>query len=146
MRPPRPLRAARLFSYLIIAAAVLFPERASRAEEKIDCENAMTTADMNTCAGRDFAKEDAALNEAYRKAIAAIPEMASADPPFDAKSWEEALRASQRAWVAYRDAECEDHVAMFWSGGSGGTVEIISCKTEMTKARTKDLLNRYVSE
>ena len=72
-----------------------------------------------------------------------ILEMAVSEPPYDAKSWEAALRASQRAWIAFRDAECNDHVAMFWTGGTGATVDIIGCKTEMTKARTKDLKERY---
>ncbi|MGQ0457652.1 MAG: lysozyme inhibitor LprI family protein [Hyphomicrobium sp.] len=111
-------------------------------DTKLDCENAMSTHDLNACAGREFETADAAMNEAYKKALAAIPSMAS-DPPYDAKSWEAALRASQRAWVAFRDAECQGHVAMFWTGGTGATADIIGCETEMTKARTEALKARY---
>lgn len=146
MSPHRPLHAAGLGAWLTIAAAALLSPHAARAEDPIDCTNAMSTADMNTCAGRDFEKADAALNDAYGKALAAIPEMATDDPQFNAKSWEQVLRASQRAWLAFRDAECDDHVPMFWTGGSGATVDIISCKTEKTEARTKELLSRYGAE
>lgn len=111
-----------------------------------DCTEAMSTVEMNNCAGADFEKADAELNRVYKAAIAAIPEMAMGEQPFDKVSWEEALRASQRAWVVFRDAECEDHVEKFWGGGTGGTVDIIGCKTEKTEQRTKELKQRYEIE
>jgi uncharacterized protein YecT (DUF1311 family) len=88
---------------LALLAALALAPSAIRAEEKIDCANAMSTVEMNFCAEQELNKADAALNETYKKALAAIPEMAT-EKPYDAKSWEEALRASQRAWVAFRDA------------------------------------------
>lgn len=109
-----------------------------------DCTEALSTVQMNNCAAAELAKADAELNATYQKAIAAIPEFAS-DPPWDAKAWEETLRASQRAWVSFRDAECEKHVAMFWTNGSGATVDILGCKTEKTEQRTKELKDRYES-
>ncbi len=111
-----------------------------------DCTEAMSTVDMNNCAGAEFEKADAELNRVYKEAIASIPEMAIDEQPFDKASWEEALRASQRAWIAFRDAECEDHVEKFWGGGSGRTVDIIGCKTEKTEQRTKELKQRYEIE
>jgi uncharacterized protein YecT (DUF1311 family) len=115
----------------------------AQSDPPLDCENALSTMDMNACAAKDFDKADAALNAVYQKALASIPEMAVEDPQFNTKTWEEALRASQRAWVAFRDAECENHVAMFWTGGSGATVDILGCKSEKTEARTKELKDRY---
>lgn len=112
-------------------------------KEKIDCENASATAEMNWCAEQEFDAADAELNKVYAEALKSIPEMAS-EPPYDAKAWEGALRASQRAWVAYRDAECDAHVPMFWTGGSGATAEIIGCRTTMTKARTKEIQEHYM--
>jgi len=32
---------------------------------------------------------------------------------------------------------------MFWTGGSGASADIIGCMTEMTRARTKRLKDRY---
>lgn len=133
---------ARLATCLL---PLLLASAASAGEEKVDCDNALSTYEMNICAGRAYEAADARLNAVYKQALAAIPEMA-AEPPFDAKSWEAALRASQRTWIAFRDAECEGHVAMFWSGGSGATVDIIGCKTEKTEARANELAERYEIE
>lgn len=131
------LRHAALMACALMAAAPV------RAEPDIDCGNAASTYEMNECAGRDYEKVDAELNRVYKAALAAIPEMAVDEPRFNAKSWEAALRASQRAWIAYRDAECDEHVPMSWSGGTGTTVAVISCKTGLTEERTKALREHY---
>lgn len=127
---------------LVVAMTALGAAKAD-GKEKIDCENASATAEMNWCAEQEFDAADAELNKVYAEALKSIPEMAS-EPPYDAKAWEGALRASQRAWVAYRDAECDAHVPMFWTGGSGATAEIIGCRTTMTKARTKEIQEHYM--
>jgi uncharacterized protein YecT (DUF1311 family) len=137
-----PYRAALLPALL----AFLSMWTPARAEDALDCQEALSTVEMNRCAGAEFEKADKELNEVYQKALAEIPEMAGDDPLFDAKAWEAALRASQRSWIAFRDAECEGHVAMFWSGGSGATVDIIGCKTEKTEARIRELRARYENE
>lgn len=127
---------------LVVAVTAVGAARAG-GKEKIDCENASATAEMNWCAEQEFDAADAELNKIYAEALKSIPEMAS-EPPYDAKAWEGALRASQRAWIAYRDAECDAHVPMFWTGGSGATAEIIGCRTTMTKARTKEIQEHYM--
>ena len=120
------------------------PARA--ADDRIDCENAASTYEINVCAERAFEAADARLNAVYKQALGAIVEMAVAEKPYDAASWEAALRASQRAWIAFRDAECNRHVAMFWSGGSGATADILGCMTTMTKTRADELAERYEIE
>lgn len=134
----------QVFSLSLIAMLTLVMESARAAEDEkpIDCANAVSTYEMNACADKDFTAADAELNRVYAEALKSVPEMAT-ERPYDAKSWEQALRASQRAWVAFRDAECQNHVAMFWSGGSGATAEIIGCMEEKTKTRTKELQERY---
>ncbi len=137
--PTRSMTAVALaLSVLLVPAAI----KAEDVDPPIDCANALSTHDMNFCADKELERADSALNEVYKKALASIPEMAS-EPPYDAKGWEAALRASQRAWVTFRDAECNDHVAMFWTGGTGATGEILGCKTEKTEQRTKELKDRY---
>jgi uncharacterized protein YecT (DUF1311 family) len=132
---------------LLALAALIAPPTASATEPqpRIDCANAMTTAEMNVCAERDLDKADAALNAAYQRALKAIPGKA-VDEPYDTRSWEEALRKSQRAWLAYRDAECKDHTPMHWSGGTGTTVAVLGCLAALTEARTKELAAHYALE
>lgn len=130
------------FAAACLLLAATLPPRVI-AEPAIDCSNAVSTYQMNHCSGLEFEKADAELNRVYKDALAAIPDMAVDEPRLNAKSWEAALRASQRAWIAFRDAECDEHVPMFWTGGSGATADVIGCKTELTQARSKALKERY---
>ena len=114
----------------------------ARAEDKIDCENAASTYEINTCADRELEKADAALNATYAKVLAKIA-ATNQEKPYDPKSWEEALRKSQRAWIAYRDADCKDLVPMAWTGGSGTSADVLGCLIEKTEARTKELEARF---
>ena len=61
------------------------------------------------------------------------------EKPYDAKSFEEAVRSAQRAWVAYRDAECKGVVAQVWTNGTGSASAILGCMTDKTVQRTKEL-------
>jgi uncharacterized protein YecT (DUF1311 family) len=129
---------------LIAAAVALVALGATEpvlADEPVDCSNAMSTYEINFCADKDLAKADAALNAIYQKALAKIAE-SDQEKPYDAKSWEAALRESQRAWVAFRDADCKGLVPMAWAGGSGTSMEVLGCMTAKTDARTKELKER----
>lgn len=136
-----PFRRSAISAALLLAMTAP-PCLADDPADKIDCTNPTSTVEMNYCAGKEFEKADAALNAIYAKALAEIPKLA-VEKPFDAQSWEAALRASQRAWVAFRDAECDGHVPMFWGGGTGTTVDVLGCKTALTQARTQELKDRY---
>lgn len=133
MRTPALLLLPFLFS---------LPGAAAAADEKIDCNDANSTVEMNFCAEKDFEAADAQLNAVYKKVLAHIAE-SDLDKPYDRASWEDAMRASQRAWMAFRDADCKGAVPMEWSGGTGTTVAVVGCMTTLTEARTKDLASRY---
>jgi uncharacterized protein YecT (DUF1311 family) len=111
-------------------------------EPAIDCENARSTYEMNICSDRDFLAADKSLNQTYKKVLAGIPERAT-EKPYDADSWTAAVRASQRAWVAFRDADCKALVPMEWSGGTGTTAAVLGCMIDKTKAREQELKERY---
>ena len=85
---------------------------------------ATTQADMNRCASATFADEDAELNRRYRQALK------------DARDDEarSLLRTAQRAWVAFRDAECRRQ----GDSGRGGSIRPLleaGCATRMTRQR-----------
>lgn len=107
-----------------------------------NCNDAVTTYEMNFCAERDFKAADKKLNAAYRNAMSHTYER-DLDKPYDSKSWKSALRTSQRAWIAHRDADCKNLVAREWSGGTGTTVASLGCMTTKTLQRTKELRERY---
>ncbi|MCX7302140.1 MAG: DUF1311 domain-containing protein [Rhodobacterales bacterium] len=51
-----------------------------------------------------------------------------------------ALKASQAAWLAYRDAQCE-YVGSTFGGGSGTGIAITSCRIELTRDRVEELMD-----
>ncbi len=115
------------------------------ADPPVDCKNPRSTPEFNMCAEGVFQKADDKLNAAFQKAVAFIKTVDSAKP-YDAASWEQALRSSQRAWVAFRDADCKGLTPMSLSGGTGTTVAVLDCMTTKTNFRTKELVAIYKGE
>ncbi len=96
------------------------------------CENPVTQSDMTYCAGWQFNKEDVGLNDVYgrlKENYAKIP---------IAKT---ALTKAQRAWVAFRDAECSLEAAGE-EGGSAQPMIYNQCLSRLTKLRTEQLQTR----
>lgn len=122
----------------LVSLAMPFPAHA----EPIDCSQANSTVEMNFCAEKDYEVADKALNDAYANALK-YARSRDLEPPYDARSFEAALKNAQRAWISYRDADCKDLVAQEWSGGSGTTSAVLGCMTEKTIQRTKDLKARF---
>ena len=101
---------------------------------------AQTQADMTRQAGRDAAAADAAMNAQYRSTMASMKE-ADDQKAFDAgsgPSYRNALLAAQRAWLAYRDAECVLEGYEF-RGGSAAPMAHAQCRAALTEARTRAL-------
>jgi uncharacterized protein YecT (DUF1311 family) len=102
---------------LLIAALVAFPT--SHA-------NAQSQAEMNRQAAKDFEKADAELNSTYAALMAKLP---------DADS-KRKLKESQRAWIAFRDAEAA-FAADQVRGGSAAPVLRWTSVTQTTEQRIK---------
>jgi uncharacterized protein YecT (DUF1311 family) len=85
-------------------------------------------SEMNRQADADFATADAGLNKAYQKLVAKM------DAPGVAK-----LKAAQRAWIAFRDAQAELEADMEARGGSMAPMIYAGVRAGLTKARTKEL-------
>ena len=118
-----------------------------RAEDDppVDCTAAMSTHELNFCAEKELQAADAKLNDIYTRVLAHVAANGS-EPPYDGKSWQDALRKSQRAWVAFRDADCKDLVPMAWAGGTATTGQVLGCMAAMTEARANQLKDRYLPE
>ena len=115
-----------LFGLILIAAFT----SASRANE---CDNAMDQSTMNACADQSFKKADAELNAVYKKLQSRKNDDAEAA---------KLLIAAERAWVLFRDAECEFDAADNL-GGSIYPMVYSGCLERLTQARI-DQLNRYL--
>ncbi len=106
-------------------------------EPKVDCAKAEAQTDLNICAALDFDTADKALNVQYKKTRAAMIAL-DTDLDNDMKGAEKALVKAQRAWVDYRDGECEAQ-GFQARGGSMEPMLVSGCKAELTKKRTKEL-------
>ena len=116
-------RTGALF-IVVLLAAVNWPAAAQTA----NCAAAQTQAELNACAAQDYQKSDAALSQVYVQLKAKL-----ADP-----KQQELLVAAERAWVAYRDAECGFET----SGSTGGSIHPMvqaMCLNEKTLVHSAEL-------
>ena len=134
-----------LFTLAVLLSLAACAARADDAAPAIDCSKAMATVELNFCAEKELDKADAALNAVYKQVLAFITKNGS-DKPYDSKSWEAALRDSQRAWVAFRDADCNGLIPMSWTGGTATSGAVLGCMSEKSKVRTKELESLYELE
>jgi uncharacterized protein YecT (DUF1311 family) len=87
-----------------------------------------TTPEIDACQKATYDRADAELNRYYRAAMARVRKEQSAEIADD-------LVASQRSWIAYRDAECKAVFAN-WSGGTIRVSMELDCETRLTQFRT----------
>lgn len=128
-------------NFRLAAAALLFLTGGAAgpafADDAPDCKAPQTQADMTICAGKDHDKADKDLNAAYQKLR---KQLADRDKTADAssKGATDALVTAQRAWVAFRDANC----ALSGFQARGGSMEpmlIASCLADMSSKRAEEL-------
>ena len=134
------MRGIWVFAALVAAGAMTGPAEA----QDVDCNNAVAQADLNACAESDFEAADKDLNATYRAAMKSMRET-DADLEDDMKGAEAALKKAQRAWIDYRDANCEAY-GFQARGGSMEPMLVSGCKAELTRQRTKDLKELSVGE
>ena len=103
-------------------------------------EGGETTLGMASCAAAATKAWDGLLNAEYRETIGWTQMMDSEDkalfPEFANR--EDALRQAQRAWIAFRDAECGFAYAQ-WGAGSMRHIAGTECIRQLTAKRTLEL-------
>lgn len=102
--------------------------------QEVNCAKAITQAALNVCANREFVAADAELNRAYAAAMVAARESEAYEP-----GTEERLRAAQRAWVAFRDLDCEAVAPALPTAGSMQPMVRSGCLARHTDQRAYDL-------
>lgn len=88
----------------------------------------MSQQEMNDCAAKDLKKADAELNQVYQQLISKI----------DDEEQKAKVKASELAWIKYRDAQCECEAFP----NQGGTIYPLiynGCLAHVTRARVKEL-------
>ncbi|MGV8938097.1 MAG: lysozyme inhibitor LprI family protein [Allorhizobium sp.] len=121
----------------MLCGCVLLMDGPATADDEVDCDNAMTQQDMNICAYKDDAAADAELNVQYKLTKKAMAEI-DANLDDQMKGAAKALLAAQRAWIAYRDAECEAQ-GFQARGGSMEPMLVANCEATLSRQRTTEL-------
>ena len=91
---------------------------------------AQTQHSLNAQAGADYRRAGAQLNAQYRAIMAQARRGGGKDASL--------LLASQRAWLQYRDSEC-NRVAARYEGGSMQPMQHSACLAQLTRLRTREL-------
>ena len=122
---------------IILAALAL---ATVQAEEKPNCDDPKSQPEMNACAFAAYEVADAAMNRQWKPLLAKMKER---DTDFDREfdkgpSYVDAMMASQRSWLAFRDANCVPE-GYFARGGSMEPMVVGNCLEQVTIARTKQL-------
>jgi len=110
---------------IFLTACLVILASAAHAE---DCDRSDDSQQMmNICANEDFSAADAKLNETYQNLISAS----------DANTGQ-LLQGAQRAWIVFRDAECE-YTTAGSEDGSIHPMEVSECLTRLTNDRIAQL-------
>ncbi len=115
----------RLWVALLLTSAAPL----SSAHAAGDCDNEVDQRGLNDCFAKLAGKSDAELNAVYSQIMARLKSDAATT---------KLLVAAEKAWVTFRDAECNFSSAGV-SGGSAAPMIWAMCLDGQTKARVKDL-------
>jgi len=136
------MRLAPVLILAVLSLATPYPAAYADDEPRVDCGDIRNTYESNVCSERRLAEVDRRLNDVYKRVLDHIARDGG-DKPYDPASWTESMKVAQRAWVAFRDADCKGVVPMEWSGGTGTTAAVLGCMITKTEARTRELEERY---
>lgn len=119
------LRRGFLIGGLIMT--VLFFPWHSTAAQAADCGSLKTQAEITACLGDDAKTADVLLNTLYQNLVRQLSAKDKTN-----------LRDAQRAWIVYRDKECDFRTAPY-AGGSVAPSLVSSCIAALTSQRIYDL-------
>lgn len=94
-----------------------------------ECDSPETQAEITQCSAQAYQAADDELNEAYQVLVGRLE---------NNESSLEKLRAAQRQWIGFRDAECAFESSAV-EGGSAQPMVRNGCLEALTKARTQRL-------
>ena len=104
--------------------------------------SSVKTDDLIACAAAEHRRADVALNAAYQQALRELrsqdADTAGGRAANGGLSYSQSLIASERAWIAYRDAQCRVENYGSWDGRELPIYQL-GCLTASTEARTKEL-------
>lgn len=129
------VRSKRVRTIAVAAASLTFAVMAMAKDKSLDCDNAMTTLDINQCAAIQLASAKTELSQYVEASVAHHAD----DPELVA-----AIEESQQAWEAYVTAHC-DAVHTQWRDGSIRGMMALTCETELTQQRIHTVWETFLT-
>ncbi len=124
-------RTAALLTILLASAPAF-------ADDTPDCVDPQDQYSLTYCAGVDYEDADAELNSLWPEIVAAAKSndeyVADLARERGVPTTLEALRTAQRAWIAFRDAQCE-YEAYDVFGGTAQPMVGSLCLARLTRER-----------
>jgi uncharacterized protein YecT (DUF1311 family) len=112
------------------------------AEHRPDCAKVLdlTPMEQGVCMRQAYEEADRELNRVYGQVIKNIRRYSVTTEHGDA--WEKSIREAQRAWVRFKELDC-NVVEHEWFGGTGMGAAKWDCLRRVTRARIEELGHRY---
>lgn len=150
-------RGPQLLLILFVTALVLLTHAFAQepAESRKDvgaetaCNKAQSQIELNQCSDQQYRRDDDRLNRVYRKALEFIQkDLADARQQKDAEEEKydqtsiEKLKATEKAWIQYRDLQCD--ASLHQTGGGSMSPMIWNfCMALATRHRIEELKQVY---
>ena len=116
---------------IVLAIFLLLPSniQAQKRKKHNPCKNALTMSEMRDCASKEYEKADAELNKVYKELMERL----------ESEVAKNNLKESEQIWINFRDSNCK-FKSDYEEGGTLPRLEYVICRTDMTKGRSKELL------
>jgi uncharacterized protein YecT (DUF1311 family) len=126
-----PIVAQALLALMLLSASAF--AAGTKYDQSVDCSHRdnLNNYELNQCQGRAIEKADVELGTAYKALM---------DKTLEAKR--PLLVAAERAWIAWRDRECDltaEVVDGYDKSGTGYGLSWGICRANLTTERTKQL-------
>ena len=120
---------------VLSSAELRAADDADKSKDYLACMDkaAGVTSEMLNCIGAEMKRQDAKLNENYKALLLKL-----------AKKRKDELQEAQRAWIKFRDLNCNFYGSAY-EGGSFAQVAVNDCFLDATTDRVKEL-QRLVPE
>ncbi|QDH69066.1 lysozyme inhibitor LprI family protein [Marilutibacter alkalisoli] len=125
----------------LLAGLMLGASPAASADD-VDCTQATSTMEIDICMSREYEQADAELNTTYRDMRGQLRRWEDGGNCHACRGMTEALVQAQRHWIDFRDRDCDAAYALA-ADGSGRNQARLDCLIEHTRARTRQLTDRF---
>lgn len=121
----------------ILSSLFLFP---FLSYANIQCENIKSSDQIYLCSKQSWEISDSNLNKEYKKLLSSVNTQYASHEVLK-NEYINKIKSSQRAWVDFRDKNCEVFSYQIEVGTQAYETTMNSCKDKMTQERIKDLIS-----